>query len=180
MKARIPFHIVHGAAGVLALLVILGFWSSTVLAELFGDAAVVATVKSAIAWCLLVFVPLLAVTGATGFAMAGPNPKGALATKLRRMRIIAANGLLVLAPSALFLAWRANAGQFDTAFMVVQAAELAAGAINATLIALNIRDGFRLAGRFRAMATQTRSFIGGVSAGPRSTSASTSVRDSHD
>jgi hypothetical protein len=152
MKARVPFHVVHGAAGALALLVILAFWSSTVLVELFGDAEAVAKVKSAIAWCLLVFVPLLAVTGASGFSMSGPNPGGSLAIKLRRMRIIAANGLLVLAPSALFLAWKANAGQFDTTFMAVQAAELTAGAVNATLIALNIRDGLRLTGRFRAMA----------------------------
>lgn len=152
---RVPFHVVHGAAGVLSLFIILAFWWSTLLVELLGDAQAVAKVKSAIAWCLLVFVPLLAVTGTSGFAMSGPNPRGSLAAKLRRMRIIAANGVLVLAPAALFLAWRANAGRFDTMFMAVQAAELTAGAVNATLIALNIRDGFRVTGRFRAMAAKS-------------------------
>jgi hypothetical protein len=39
--------------------------------------------------------------------------------------------------------------------MAVQAAELTAGAVNATLIALNIRDVFRLSGRFRAMAAES-------------------------
>jgi hypothetical protein len=147
MSTHVSFAVVHRAAGVLALFVIAAFWSSTVLVELFGDVADVARVKLAIAWCLLVFVPLLALTGATGFAMSGPRPGGLMAVKLRRMRIIAANGLLVLVPAALFLAFKANAGEFGAAFALVQGAELAAGAVNAVLMALNVRDGLRLTGR---------------------------------
>ena len=60
------------------------------------------------------------------------------------MRIIAANGLLVLAPSALFLAWKAGSGEFDAAFIVVQAIELVAGSANLALMGLNIRDGLRM------------------------------------
>lgn len=152
MKTGIPSHRVHGAAGLLALVVIVSFWSSTVLVELLGEPAAVAMVKSAIAWGLLVLVPLLVATGISGFSMSGPNPKGMLATKLRRMRVAAANGIMVLVPAALFLAWKANAGQFDATFVVVQGAELAAGAVNAALIALNVRDGLRLSGRFRLSA----------------------------
>jgi hypothetical protein len=40
-------------------------------------------------------------------------------------------------------------GSFGTAFALVQAAELAAGAVNLTLIGLNIRDGIRLAHAMR-------------------------------
>ena len=67
----------------------------------------------------------------------------------RRMRLIAANGVLILIPAALFLAARAKAGQFDIAFSTVQALELLAGATNLTLLALNMRDGLRMKGRFR-------------------------------
>ena len=154
MPRHVSFTVVHRAAGVLALLIIAAFWSSTVLVELFGDAAAVAAVKLAIAWALLVFVPLLAVTGATGFAMAGREPGGLMAAKGRRMRIIAMNGLVVLAPAALFLAWKANAGEFDGSFMGVQAAELVAGAVNAVLMSLNVRDGLRLTGRIGARRTE--------------------------
>jgi hypothetical protein len=64
------------------------------------------------------------------------------------MPFIAANGLLILVPAAVFLALRAQAGLLDGVFYGVQAVELAAGAANLTLIGLNIRDGLRL-GRLR-------------------------------
>jgi hypothetical protein len=69
--------------------------------------------------------------------------------KARRMKGVAANGLLVLLPSAFVLASWANAGRFDGAFYALQGLELVAGAVNITLLALNMRDGLRLAGRRR-------------------------------
>ena len=71
---------------------------------------------------------------------------GLVGTKLKRMPIIAANGILVLIPSALFLASKARAAEFDTSFYAVQALELAAGAANITLFGLNLRDGLRMKG----------------------------------
>jgi hypothetical protein len=65
------------------------------------------------------------------------------------MPIIAANGLLFLVPCAIFLSRRASAGSFDATFYAVQLLELAAGATNVTLLALNVRDGLRLAARLR-------------------------------
>lgn len=44
------------------------------------------------------------------------------------------------------LYYYAYAGVFDTKFYLVQAAELLAGAINLTLMGLNMRDGLRLSG----------------------------------
>lgn len=44
----------------------------------------------------------------------------------------------------------AAAGSFDTAFYVVQAIELLAGAANVALMGLNARDGLRMAGRLRS------------------------------
>jgi hypothetical protein len=70
--------------------------------------------------------------------------------KKKRMPLIAANGLLVLLPCALLLNHWAAAGSFGAAFYAVQALELAAGALNLTLMGLNMRDGLRLTGRRRA------------------------------
>lgn len=63
------------------------------------------------------------------------------------MPIIAANGIMILIPSALFLSYRATSGAFDAMFYAVQALELLAGAVNLTLIAMNMRDGLKLSGR---------------------------------
>ena len=65
------------------------------------------------------------------------------------MPFIAANGILVLIPAALFLASKAKAGEFDTAFYAVQALELLAGPVNITLLSLNMRDGLKMKGWLR-------------------------------
>jgi hypothetical protein len=74
---------------------------------------------------------------------------GVLKQKAQRMPIIAANGILVLIPAALFLAARARSGNFDGWFYAVQMIELVAGATNITLLALNMRDGLKMKGRLR-------------------------------
>lgn len=135
---------IHPLAGALALAMIASFWLATVLSELFAPTAMVVAVKTAIPWGFLVLIPALAATGGSGLAAAKGRRGGLVGAKLRRMPLIAANGLLVLIPSALFLAWKARHGQFDAAFYAVQALELLAGAGNITLLALNMRDGRRL------------------------------------
>jgi len=138
---------IHPVAGAAAFAIIAAFWLSTVAVELAGDAAAVAAVKEAVLRGLVVLIPALAATGASGFRLArGRTGRGGpLDAKRRRMPVIAANGLLVLVPCAVILAAWAQAGRFDAAFYAVQAVELAAGAANLALIGLNIRDGRRLA-----------------------------------
>jgi hypothetical protein len=143
---------IHPLAGSLAFLTIASFWLSTALSELFASQAAVIAVKTAIPWGFLVLVPALAAAGATGFALSDGQRAGLIGAKLKRMPIIAANGLLVLIPSALFLAAKARAGEFDTGFYAVQALELAAGAANLALLGLNLRDGLKIAARFRSAA----------------------------
>ncbi|NCP18952.1 MAG: hypothetical protein GW855_07325 [Erythrobacter sp.] len=138
---------IHPIAGTLATLLVASFWLSTVIVEAFGTHAQIAVVKLAIPWGFLLLVPALAATGGTGLIRARGHRGGIVERKLRRMPIIAANGVLVLIPSALFLAWKAGAGAFDTAFYAVQAVELVAGAANFTLLALNMRDGLRMTRR---------------------------------
>ncbi|MCG8446217.1 MAG: hypothetical protein MI753_10915 [Hyphomicrobiales bacterium] len=139
---------IHLAAGAIAFLMILSFWTSTVVSELSGDLAAIAAVKAGIMWGMIVLIPALMVTGGSGFRLAGDKRLGLLGVKKRRMPFIAANGVLILVPSAFFLCLRAEAGVFDMAFYTVQAIELLAGGVNLTLMALNMRDGFRLTRRF--------------------------------
>lgn len=143
MKRRI-----HAAAAMLTLLFLTAFWISTVVSELFLTAAAVAQVKISIAYALLGFVPVMMLTAASGFLMGGKGRHPLLLAKRKRMPFIAANGLLILVPAAVFLSLRAQAGLMDGVFYGVQALELAAGAANLALIGLNIRDGIRL-GRLR-------------------------------
>lgn len=61
----------------------------------------------------------------------------------------------MLIPSALFLASKARAGEFDTGFYAVQAFEPAAGATNITLLGRNLRDGLKMMGWLRQRAGVT-------------------------
>lgn len=145
--------VIHPVAGTLALFTIATFWLSTVLTELFASQVAVTAVKTAIPWGFLVLVPALAATGGSGFVLAKGRRGGVLGAKIKRMPLIAANGLVVLIPAALFLAFKARAAEFDTVFYAVQALELVAGAANITLLGLNLRDGLRMKGRLRRRST---------------------------
>ncbi|MDX2203505.1 MAG: hypothetical protein NW223_12210 [Hyphomicrobiaceae bacterium] len=142
--------VLHASAGTLALATITAFWVSTVTSELWGDPAVIAAVKASILKGMLVLIPALMIAGLSGRSLAGQRHGPLVAAKVRRMKIVAANGLLILLPSAFYLAGKASAESFDTWFVLVQGLELAAGALNATLLALTLRDGLRLTGKLRA------------------------------
>ncbi|MGF1562106.1 MAG: hypothetical protein ACFB3T_08000 [Geminicoccaceae bacterium] len=143
-------HRVHPIAGGVALLTIATFWLSTVVSELFGSVAWIVQVKTLIPWGFIVLISALALTGASGFALARGCKSGLIERKRRRMPLIAGNGLLILIPSALFLAASAKAGVFDTRFYVVQVIELTAGGINFWLLARNALDGRRMTANRRA------------------------------
>jgi len=140
---------IHAAAGTLALITITTFWSSTILTELFGSHSQVATLKMGILWGMLILIPSMATAGATGAALGRKWRLPQVAAKSKRMKFIAANGLLVLVPSAVFLAFRAGSGQFDGLFYTVQAVELMAGATNITLLGLNMKAGLAISARRR-------------------------------
>jgi hypothetical protein len=141
--------IIHPVAGALAILTIATFWLSTTLTEMFASRAIVISVKTAIPWGFLLLIPALMAAGGSGFALAKGRRAGLVGAKIKRMPLIAANGILVLIPSALFLATKARAGEFDIIFYVVQALELAAGAANIALLGLNMRDGLKMKGWLR-------------------------------
>lgn len=109
-----------------------------------------------ILWGLAVAIPALAVTGASGFQLGRKYRGKRIEAKKKRTFAAAANGVLVLVPSAVFLAAKANDGSFDATFYAVQVLELMAGAANLTLLGLNIRDGFALSRRFSRAAGPNR------------------------
>ncbi len=140
--------IVHASAGLLAFMAILIFWMATAVVELAGSEDAVASVKMAIPWGFLVLIPALAITGGSGLSLGRKYRGKRIELKKHRTILAAASGAFVLVPSALFLAAKAGASTFDTAFYAVQALELLAGATNLVLLGLNIRDGLAMSGRF--------------------------------
>ncbi len=144
----------HLVAGILAPLCIATFFLSTILVELFGSPAAVAQLKSLIVTPgLWILIPALAAAGGSGMFLSRSRSGRMVDAKKKRLPFIAANGLLVLVPCAIFLNRWAAEGSFDTTFYVVQAIELIAGAINLTLLGLNVRDGLKLSGRLRPTRT---------------------------
>ena len=126
-------HKIHAIAGVIGFLIILAFWTSTVISELFGTPQDIAHVKSMILMGMFALIPAMAIAGGSGMSMGGRRKDTPARAKKKRMPFIAGNGLLVLLPAAFFLEARASSGTFDTAFYVVQGVELLAGAANLTM-----------------------------------------------
>ena len=93
---------------------------------------------------LWLLIPSLAAAGISGNLLARGRSGPTILAKRRRMALAAGNGLLVLVPCALVLARWATAGAMDGTFYLVQGIELLAGAVNLTLLGLNLRDGLRL------------------------------------
>ncbi|BAV49554.1 hypothetical protein MLTONO_4651 [Mesorhizobium loti] len=138
MKTRI-----HAAAGAVALITVSAFWLSTATVELLGDTAAITMVKNSVLVGMAVLIPAMIIAGASGFSLGKGWKSPIVARKKWRMRIIAANGL-VLVPSAFLLSSLATAGRFDSLFTIIQAIELVAGATNIALLSLNMRDGLSL------------------------------------
>lgn len=142
---------IHLIAGLLATLTIATFFLSTLAVELFGAHETVAMVKALIVMPgLFILVPAIAATGGSGVFLSRSRQGRLVDAKKKRMPFIAVNGLLVMIPCAIFLNRWAAAGTFDTSFYAVQALEIPVGAVNLTLMSMNIRDGMKMSGRFRA------------------------------
>ncbi|MEH6532103.1 MAG: hypothetical protein V7735_12300 [Photobacterium frigidiphilum] len=141
---RVTMKRIHKTAAVIAFLMIVSFFSTSLFADIFGDNEIIAQVKQTILYSVGLLVIAMMTTGITANKLYGAKVQGALAVKQKRMKIAAANGVVILIPAAIFLARWSAAGQFDSLYWTVQAIELIAGATNAILLGLNIRDGIRL------------------------------------
>ncbi len=142
--------LIHRIAAVVATACIAIFFTSTVLVELFGSQESIAMVKQLIVMPgLFILIPAIAATGITGGSMTKGRKGRLVGIKQKRMPFIAANGLLILLPAAIFLNRWAAGGHFDTTFYIVQGFELVAGAANLTLMGLNMRDGLKMTGKLK-------------------------------
>jgi len=117
---------IHGFFGLVALFCVLSFWTGTVYVEAFGTLSDIAIVKLSILKGMGVLVPAMMLTGISGFSMKWKGPM--VERKKWRMKIIAANGMLVLLPSAFFLNSLSQQGIFDSWFYGVQ------GSVNCAVI----------------------------------------------
>jgi hypothetical protein len=149
--------IAHAVAGSLAMLLVLSFLTITILSELSMDAGNVALAKRIILYGICLLVPLMAIAGGSGFSLAAGRVGPLVDGKKKRMRLIAANGMLVMLPSAIWLYYSAVKGEFGSAFVVVQGIELVGGFAQLYLLARNFRDGLRLSGRLRRRPAISRS-----------------------
>jgi len=79
MKKSISY--IHRIAAISAFLMILTFFSSTLLVELFGEHQAVLTVKTAILDAILILIAMMAITGITGAKLAPNANSGPVAKK---------------------------------------------------------------------------------------------------
>ena len=142
---------IHPVAGVLGFCIILSFWISTVLSELFSSPNQILHVKNYILSMMWILIPMMIIVGTSGFKLGGTSTNNYVLAKRKRMPLIGLNGILVLLPCALFLQQKASLGLFDKSFMFMQGVELLAGGLNIMLMALSIRDGLRFKRRLSAI-----------------------------
>jgi len=136
----------HKIFSMLAFMTIVIFWTSTLIVELFFSYDAIAIVKSLIVFPgLFILIPSIIATAVTGNVIAKKSEKKELVDKKKkRMPIIALMGAVVLLPAAIYLNMLASQQLFDTQFYIVQVLELIAGAINITLMSLNIKDSINI------------------------------------
>lgn len=144
----------HGVIAFSALGLIVVFLVVTLVGELSGDLEWVIASKRFVVGGLVVLIPLMAASGALGSRLARGRQGRLVQLKKRRMIVVTANGVLVLAPTAVVLWLMAVRGDFGALYTLLQLLELAAGGINVLLMALMARDGLRLSGRLRRPAPE--------------------------
>jgi hypothetical protein len=140
---------VHRLSAVCALAILSSFWTATLVSELLLDVQAVVATKRSIALGLVLLMPCMAALNFSGARITGARNGPLIARKRRILRIMGANAALVLVPCALCLFWLSRDGSLGVAFYAVQAIELLAGAVNVTLLLVNVRAGLQLAGRLR-------------------------------
>lgn len=139
----------HAIAGTLAMLLVVAFLGGTLYAELAMDPELILDVKRMILYGVCLLIPAMAVTGGSGFSLAAGRSGGLIDVKKRRMRLIAANGLAVMLPSAIALYVLASGGHFGPLFVAVQIVEIVGGVLQLSLLGRNFRDGLALTARRR-------------------------------
>jgi hypothetical protein len=142
--SRVLLRRVHAVAAAVAVLLPSTFLMASVAAELSGMVGLVAGVKRGVLLAIPLLVIAMAVTVLSGRRLAGRSRHPTVRRKMARIKVIAPTAVLVLVPAAVVLDRLASVGAFGPTFLAVQGLELVAGAVNVTLLLLNVRDGLAL------------------------------------
>jgi hypothetical protein len=140
--------VVHLTATAVATITIGSFLTFSVLAELLGELEFIRFVKLNIVRSLPVLLIAMPALGISGVKLAGKSKNPLVITKLKRMKIIGLNGILLIL-LALFLFYRIKNHGMDTLFLMAQVVELLLGGINLILIGLNLKAGLELSGKLK-------------------------------
>ena len=136
----------HKIAGTLALLVILTFFSFSLYAELARDLQLIRMVKTGILYGILLLFVIMPAVVVSGKKSAGTTTSPIVGRKLKRMKLIAADALILIV-LAMVLYHRAVNNMIDQTFVAIQLIEFVFGLLNAVFLILMIRDGRILSGK---------------------------------
>jgi hypothetical protein len=132
--------VIHKVAGMLALFIILIFFSSSLYAEINGDHALIKAVKTFILYGIILLFIIMPVTVISGRKLSGKSISIVLDRKINRMKLIAINAIALIL-LAITLYYRATHNLIDHTFVTIQIIEFVFGLTNAALLTLMIRDG---------------------------------------
>ena len=74
--SKTTLKLLHRIAAMTSFVLVLCFFTSSIMVELFGDTSNIVMVKTAILFSICVLIPAMAITGITGAKMAGNVNKG--------------------------------------------------------------------------------------------------------
>tara|TARA_R110002020_G_scaffold150915_2_gene327799 strand:+ start:716 stop:1186 length:471 start_codon:yes stop_codon:yes gene_type:complete len=145
----------HIIGTIMAVLTIGCFFGFSLIAEIRGNPEFIKQVKTGVLYCLPILLFAMPMLGITGKKLAGSSKSPIVVTKMKRMKFVAFNGIILIS-LAVYLYFRANENNIDSTFLGVQIIELLFGAINLTMLGLNIKDGMLLSGRIKRNTAQHR------------------------
>ena len=139
---------IHLISTVIAGLTISSFFTATIISEVINDTLLIMSVKEKILYGLPILLVSMPSVGISGLKLTGRSKSPVHIAKLKRMKVIAFNGVLLIL-LAIYLYNNSRDGVFGRFFWVAQTLELMLGATNLFLITKNIKAGFILKGRYR-------------------------------
>lgn len=143
--------IVHGIVANVVILMVIVFWGSTVISELFLDQQAIKLVKQSIVYYGLPFmIVAMMITGMTGFLLGKESNYLPILNKKKRMPFIVFNGLFVMVPLAIYLNYKAANNAFDSWFVIMQVVELSIGIVQLSLLGKNFTEGIKISKSFNS------------------------------
>jgi hypothetical protein len=139
---------IHTGTSALAMITVVTFFTSTLIIEFSGSVEEIAALKENIFFALPLMLVTMPLVGLSGKKLAGKSRAPLVQRKLKRMKLIAINGFMLITLATLLYVLSRDL-RLDTAFYLLQGLELLLGAVNISLMVLSVRDGMLLSGRLR-------------------------------